>query len=132
MLFYFGFGIILAICGYYDYKKNKIPDLITAIAWLYFSFFGAILLKELAFAVFSLLFFINTVKHVIGWADVLLIPLWIAALIIGFPITGMVGLLCFCVFMWKSKISEESPLLHKMAICYWLVIILNIGLRIIP
>lgn len=130
MLFYVGFGVILAICGYFDHKKSKIPDVVTALAWVYFSFLGTVLLREVAFYLFSLIFLANTYKQVIGWADILLIPLWLSALILGFNIIGIVGVLLFCLSL--SRVKANAPLINRMAFIYWVILVIYNVLQIVP
>lgn len=131
------FLIALTIGAYYDWKNRLIPDIVSAAIWLsgllsmFVHPFGFIILP-LSFGLLFML--VASYKYVtnnemMGWADVLTIPPWLAMMSARFfqtgqlfiiPVVGTaIALPLILAYMGRNKIGDnEVPMLCWMWLAY--------------
>jgi hypothetical protein len=128
MFLAFLFGAGLTAAAYYDLKMRNVPDLITSLLWVFMAMFGDNGAKGLAISVFSLLYLLNVYKYVCGWADILIVPLWVAFMASFFPNKWLIGILVFVglnLILERLAKDKGLPQLPIMAASYWFVFCLS-------
>jgi hypothetical protein len=131
------FFIALSVGAYYDWKNRMIPDIVSATIWMtglmsmFVHPFGFIILP----VAFGLLFMLVasykyvTNNELMGWADVLTIPPWLAMMgaiffhsgqLAMIPIIGAaIALPLILAYMGKNKVGDsEIPMLCWMWLAY--------------
>lgn len=132
-ILYYLFGLFLLVAGLRDLKNRKVEDLLSSFMWLIACAFGMFHTQFFTVLVYSfaILYAYNSVlavfkpKWVIGWADILILPLFLAfldslggkwLLIIGYCGTVLIT----GVYL---RVAKSAPYVMVMAVMYLAMLI---------
>jgi hypothetical protein len=122
------FGVLLLIAGYEDMKRRMVRDILTAAMWVVGALYGNYSFMVWLFAItymYNALAYQVSPKYGFGWADILVLPVYVAflyglggitAVFSGVAISSVLSLAY--IFLFK----KGAPYVMALAASYVLVL----------